>query len=1083
MWKKSVFISVLILILGISLSFAATTGKISGRVVDAETGDPLPGANIVIEGTQQGAATDMDGYFFIINVRPGEYNLKASMIGYSAQTQSGVLVAVDRTATVNFSMTQEAVQGQEVTVIAERPVVQMDVSSTQALISPEKIEGNNYKTIADVMSSQAGVLGFGARANRPMLRGSAFEDTEFSLDGMGLVDDISNKPYLKVNLGAVQEIQVITGGFNAEYGNVRSGLINVVTKEGSNRYTGSIDFKYAAPQLKHFGPHIYGSNSPIVEPFLRDDLGAFSGVQSDGSPNLMFNGWNAYSTETLQPGDPHYGNPYENLALYLWRHRSASNLEILKDLVESGKVDADLSNVDFEKDAVFEYGQDPDWVGEVSFGGPVPLLGDKLKFFLSHRQEQTAYARTFPYSTYNDRLTTLKLTTNITPSMKLTINGLAAWQRGTNSGQGPGIGGSITNNPYMDNGAGFFDDVQEKMASANKMWYPHCNAPAEQYRYSFGFNFTHQLSPTTFYDVIFNSMQTMESMIMQHRNTIAIEGNEWGATHLQYGRLGTDAEIAAHQEAGDYDWENADNYKKIKIGDYWYDEAPWRYGPTNWRDLTGEYRMESCNLRSNTSVFHYHSLKASITSQVNRFNQVKAGVELNNNNIHMKYKAIDPSVNGGSINTGGYNELAKPWSGAVYVQDKLEFSGMIANVGLRWDWQLRDKMIDLDGPDDDPVTGPYNPYLQSGAMDNLDSLNWEKNFLSTISPRIGISHPMSENAKIFFNYGHFYRWPSESAIYGYDFRTTEGNRIRTRGNPNLKPPRTIMYEIGYAHDILNAIELSATGYYKDISDETFEARWYPLEGKDTRMNINGRYRDIRGIEVKADARYTRFLSGYISYDHMISSTGTYGYDRFYEDPTKEPRRVGTGISQPKARPVVKVNLDFHTPTDWGVRLAGYPLFADMNLGLLYYWRAGETFTWNPDAIPYIEDNIRWRPYQRTDMRFKKRLFRKWNIEPEFYIDITNLFNNKNLNGVRGYSYSTENFTKILTGISDTWAWDDHKWWKNEFIDYMYSLHIDEGDRPGDYKTDHKPYIDMPGFTPWTFLEKRQIFFGFRINFY
>ena len=79
MLKKSVFISVLILILGFSQSFAATTGKISGRVVDAETGDALPGANIVIDGTQQGAATDMDGYFFIINVRPGEYSLKASI--------------------------------------------------------------------------------------------------------------------------------------------------------------------------------------------------------------------------------------------------------------------------------------------------------------------------------------------------------------------------------------------------------------------------------------------------------------------------------------------------------------------------------------------------------------------------------------------------------------------------------------------------------------------------------------------------------------------------------------------------------------------------------------------------------------------------------------------------------------------------------------------------------------------------------------------------------------------------------------------------------------------------------------------
>lgn len=1083
MWKKSVISSVLVILLSISLGFAATTGKISGRIVDAETGDPLPGANVVIEGTQQGAATDMDGYYFIINVRPGEYTLKASMIGYQTTTTTNVGVAVDRTTTIDFDLSQQAIEGQEVTIVAERPIVQMDVSSTQTVVSPDAIQNNQYKTISDVMSSQTGIEGFGANAQRPRIRGSSYQDTEFVMDGMGLVDDVSNRPYMKVNLGAVQEVQVITGGFNAEYGNVRSGLINVVTKEGTNRYTGSVDFKYSGPQLKHFGPQMYSDSSPLVLPFISEDYGAFSGTQADGSDNYMFGGWDDYVNNTLQPGDPHYGQSYERLALYLWRHRSASNLAILKQLYDEGKVQGDYSNVDWEEDAVYEYGDQPDWVGEASFGGPVPFTNNKVRFFLSHREEQTAYARTWQYEVYRDRMSTLKLTTNITPSMKLNVNGLYAWQRGTGGGQGVGLAGHITNNPYTERARGFEGDVQRGMGSANKMWYPHCNVPSAQTRYSFGFQLTHQLSPSTFYDITFSHLQTVEEHIMQHRETIKIEGNEWDATHLKYGRLGTEEEIQERIADGEYDWDNWQNYAKLKIGDYWYDEAPWGYGPVNWRDVTGEYRMESCNLRSNTSVFHYYTLKGSITSQVNRFNQIKAGFELGHNNLHVKYKAIDPSVNGGSITTAGYEEKIRPFSGALFVQDKLEFSGLIANVGLRWDWQARDKMITQDGPVDDYETGPYTPVLGTGAINNLDNLNWESYFISRLSPRLGISHPMSENAKIFFNYGHFYRWPSEYDLYNYTFRTTDGNRIRNRGNPRLAPPRTIQYEVGYAHNILDAVELSAVGYYKDISDEFFEARWYPLEGKDTRMDINGRYRDIRGVEIKADARYTRFLSGFVSYNHMIQSTGRYGFDRFYEDPTREPRRVGTGVSQPKARPVIKVNLDFHTPGDWGFRLAGYPVFADLNIGLLHYWRAGETFTWNPDAIPYVEDNIRWRPYQRTDARFKKRLFRKWNIEPEIYIDVFNLFNTKNLSEPGGYNYDTGNFTRVLTGVSSTWAWDEHKWWKNEFVDYMYSLDIDGGDRPGDYRTEDKDYIDMPGFTPWTFLEKRQIFFGVRVNFY
>ena len=101
MWKK-ILLTCLILVLGVSFSFAATTGKIAGRVIDTETGEALPGANVVIDGTSQGGATDVDGYYFIINVRPGRYTLKATMIGYQTVTKTEVGVIVDRTSPVDF---------------------------------------------------------------------------------------------------------------------------------------------------------------------------------------------------------------------------------------------------------------------------------------------------------------------------------------------------------------------------------------------------------------------------------------------------------------------------------------------------------------------------------------------------------------------------------------------------------------------------------------------------------------------------------------------------------------------------------------------------------------------------------------------------------------------------------------------------------------------------------------------------------------------------------------------------------------------------------------------------------------------
>lgn len=103
MMRSKIPFIILIFLINYSL-FAGTTGKISGQVIDSETGLPLIGVNVVIEGTAMGAATDPDGYYAILNVSPGEYTLKASMIGYQLVVQTNVQVMVDLTTPINFEM-------------------------------------------------------------------------------------------------------------------------------------------------------------------------------------------------------------------------------------------------------------------------------------------------------------------------------------------------------------------------------------------------------------------------------------------------------------------------------------------------------------------------------------------------------------------------------------------------------------------------------------------------------------------------------------------------------------------------------------------------------------------------------------------------------------------------------------------------------------------------------------------------------------------------------------------------------------------------------------------------------------------
>ena len=133
--------------------FAGTTGKISGKVVD-ENNQPLVGCNIVIKGTSLGAATDIKGEYFILNIPPGKYDLTASMIGYGTVTVEETLVMVDLTAKTNFFLKPETIERDVITVTAEKPTVRLDQTSMSAVVSSEDIENLPVTDVGDVIELQ-----------------------------------------------------------------------------------------------------------------------------------------------------------------------------------------------------------------------------------------------------------------------------------------------------------------------------------------------------------------------------------------------------------------------------------------------------------------------------------------------------------------------------------------------------------------------------------------------------------------------------------------------------------------------------------------------------------------------------------------------------------------------------------------------------------------------------------------------------------------------------------------------------------------------------------------------------------------
>lgn len=215
---------------------AQTTGKISGRVVDMETKDPLPGANIIVEDTYYGAATDENGNYYIINLPPGTYNIRVNVIGYEQMIIENVRVSVNRTVWVNADLTPTVLEGQTVTVEVNRISQKKDQTGTTKNISSDEIELLPVENVGSIISMQAGVVAGHVRGGR---------DTEVSymIDGIQ-VDESFDGRYSAVDIEAeaVEDLEVITGTFNAEYGDAMSGVVNMVTKNGGDEFEGSVSY-------------------------------------------------------------------------------------------------------------------------------------------------------------------------------------------------------------------------------------------------------------------------------------------------------------------------------------------------------------------------------------------------------------------------------------------------------------------------------------------------------------------------------------------------------------------------------------------------------------------------------------------------------------------------------------------------------------------------------------------------------------------------------------------------------------------------------------------------------------------------
>jgi len=229
---KSTLATAVLLSLFAAAAYGGTTGKISGKVVDAQTKELPIGVNVVIVGTTLGASSDVNGEYFIINIPPGTYQLRASAVGYASQTVDNVVVSADRTTQISFSLVPQGIEMNVQEVVASRPLVQKDLTSTTATVTSDQIASLPVEDVSDAVNLQAGVVD-------GHFRGGRSDEVKYLIDGMSVNDVFSGDFELQAEINTVQEVQVLSGTFNAEYGEALSGVVNEVTKTPQDKYSGT----------------------------------------------------------------------------------------------------------------------------------------------------------------------------------------------------------------------------------------------------------------------------------------------------------------------------------------------------------------------------------------------------------------------------------------------------------------------------------------------------------------------------------------------------------------------------------------------------------------------------------------------------------------------------------------------------------------------------------------------------------------------------------------------------------------------------------------------------------------------------
>ncbi len=876
----------------VSTVLAGTTGKVAGKVLDATTGEPLYGVNVLLEGTNLGAATSADGRYFILNVPPALYSVRAQYIGYAMTTIQNVRVTVDITTEVNFDLEMEALQGEQIIKVAERPLIEKKSTNERRIVRAEDLENLPVRDAQEIIALQTGAVKVGQQLH---IRGGRREEVAYFIDGVYQVNDFNrvDRPESgEVSATALEEVSFQAGGFDAEYGSATAGLINMSTKIGGNEFEFSGELatdEFLSEREAMLGTYSYGQNiyNFNISGPLTQKLGYFINAER------QFN----------RDRDPTAGS-----------HPRSS---YLGDFGEDG---LEGTEDEGEGDGIRQYGEYEafkEW-------GPLPKNWEKVSMLTGNLNFSQGALRLKLGGNYsNNEWTSWDI--NVNPLNRRGLYALESvplWKSQTYAAYLRGTW-AMNPNTLLDLQVSRFNDSYQNGNAdhwENYFLYGLRDIPTAQLEELFGAGadetavrdmlqsqyddlewlYENQDQYTTDEDGYLLFQPELSANGIEPRLSNAYAGFWAPGTIFGYfeknetGYTGINADFKTQQ--GSHELRAGGELRSYLIR-YYQIGNPERLASTFFNNApvtTTEFTEEIA--AGNARFTRYDSYDEYIQNYW--FQAFKNAYAENIGYTFDGSEEIGTSVRS---DRDGYRD---PKVGGLYVQDKVELDDLIMNLGLRFDYISPMNMEFLDpalivlnsqGAIAETVykdeNGEYSyyeptymPVTTAGDTTWIDTEGTyqlvEREPFKLLSPRLGFAFPVTDRTVFHAQYGKYVQQPQLNRLYlsylRFSSNLSQGN-YTTSGNPLLDPVRTTSYEVGFKKQLGDNASIDLTVFYKQLTDYVQVrnvARARPIVYA---QFVNGDYGSIKGLSASFQLRRTGYVQAFVNYTlQYAGGTGSTG---------------------------------------------------------------------------------------------------------------------------------------------------------------------------------------------------------------